>query len=92
MPGMLENLMENTDEQLGFLLLETLYDQARADVPATPSSVAPWLDVSLPKVMELLTRLDRQGLIDAKRCRLTMKGLVLAVSMAGSRKVAQNAA
>ena len=89
---MLTSPMENKDEQLGFLLLEALYDQARADTPATPSRVAAWLDVSLPKVMELLARLDRQGLVDAKRCRLTMKGLVLALSMAGSRKVARKAA
>lgn len=79
--------MENKDEKLGWRLLETLYEMGRADLPATPTALATWLDVPETRVRELLPRLDAQGLIDAPRCRLSMKGLVLAVSMHGAQKL-----
>jgi len=79
--------MENNDEKLGWRLLETLYEMARADVPATPALLANWLEVPQARVRELLPRLDAQGLVDAKRCRLSMQGLVLAVSMHGAQKL-----
>jgi Mn-dependent DtxR family transcriptional regulator len=79
--------MESDDEKLGWRLLETLYEMGRADVPASPEALATWLDVPETRIQELLPRLDAQGLIDAKRCRLSMRGLVLAVSMHGAQKL-----
>ncbi len=84
--------MKQEDEQLGLSLLETLYELARADIPATLDVLAEWLDAPEPQVQDLLTRLDAQGLVDAPHCRLTMQGLVLALTTAGSRKLAKHAA
>jgi Mn-dependent DtxR family transcriptional regulator len=80
--------MQNNQEKLGWRLLETLYDVGRADLQPTPAILATWLDVPETHVQELLLRLDAQGLVDGPRCRLTMQGLVLAVSLHGAQKLA----
>ena len=82
--------MQNNEEQLALCLLATLYELGRGDVDATPETLADWLDVPETRVQELLTRLDAQGLVDADRCRLSMRGLVLAVSMHGAQKLARH--
>ena len=74
--------MERDEEKLGWRLLETLYEVGRADIQATPELLVSWLGVPEQRVQELLTRLDAQGLVDGARCRLSMQGLVLAVSVA----------
>jgi len=79
--------MDNYEEKLGLRLLETLYEVGRADIQATPEVLASWLDVSENRVRELLARLDAQGLVDMARCRLSMQGLVLAVSLHGAQKL-----
>jgi Mn-dependent DtxR family transcriptional regulator len=79
--------MDNYEEKLGWRLLETLYEVGRADIQATPEVLAPWLDVPENRVRELLARLDAQGLVDKARCRLSMQGLVLAVSLHGAQKL-----
>jgi Mn-dependent DtxR family transcriptional regulator len=84
--------MEKDDEKLAWRLLETMYDMGRADLHATPDTLGTWLDVPGARVQALLSRLDAQGLVDAKRCRLTMRGLVLAVSMDGACKLARHLA
>jgi Mn-dependent DtxR family transcriptional regulator len=81
--------MEKNDENEGLRLLETLYELGRADIPASVQALVTWLDVPAPRVQELLIRLDAQGLVDQARCRLSMKGLVLAVSMHGAQKLAK---
>lgn len=81
--------MANHDEKLGWRLLETLYELGRADTNADAGVLATWLGVPEPRVQELLRRLDAQGLVDAERCRLSMKGLVLAVSMHGAQKLSR---
>jgi Mn-dependent DtxR family transcriptional regulator len=75
------------EEKLGWRLLETLYEVGRADIQATPEVLATWLDVQEHQVQALLTRLDAQGLVDGARCRLSMQGLVLAVSLHGAQKL-----
>jgi Mn-dependent DtxR family transcriptional regulator len=80
--------MQNSEEKLGWRLLETLYEVGRADIQATPGILATWLDVPETDVQELLLRLDTQRLVDGPRCRLTMQGLVLAVSLHGAQKLA----
>ena len=79
--------MQNNQEKLGWRLLETLYEVGRADVQATPEVLATWLDVPETRVQQLLARLDVQGLVDGARCRLSMQGLVLAVSLHGAQKL-----
>jgi len=81
--------MANHDEKLGWRLLETLYELGRADIDANPEVLATWLDVPETHVQELLSRLDAQGLVDGTRCRLSMQGLVLAVSMHGAQKLSR---
>ncbi|MEM9728620.1 MAG: hypothetical protein AAF997_08550 [Myxococcota bacterium] len=83
---------EASDEQRALLLLEILYELGRGDVPATPATLAEWTDLPEAAVRDLMPRLDAQGLVDLGTCRLTMQGLVLAVTLAGSRKVAKDAA
>ena len=82
--------MENNEEKLGWRLLEMLYEAGRADTHPTPKLLSTWLDVPETRVQELLTRLDAQGLVDASRCRLSMQGLVLAVSLHGAQKLAMH--
>ncbi len=84
--------MKNDPEKLAWLLLETLYELARADIAASPAVLADWLDVPEPRVQQLLRRLDAQDLVDAGRCRLSMRGLVLAVSMHGAQKLSRQSA
>jgi len=81
--------MVDHDEKLGWRLLETLYELGRADIGADPEVLATWLDVPETHVQQLLPRLDAQGLVDAKRCRLSMQGLVLALSMHGAQKLSR---
>ena len=78
----------NHDEKLALQLLATLYELARADIQATSDLLATWLDVPETRVQALLPALDAQGLVDGPRCRLTMRGLVLAVSLHGAQKLA----
>ena len=84
--------MKHQDEQLALCLLETLYELARADIPATAEMLAEWLETPESQVQDLLTRLDAQALVDGPHCRLTMQGLVLALSIAGTTKLAKHAA
>ncbi len=81
--------MANHDEKLAWRLLETLYELGRADIDANPEVLATWTDVPETHVQELLARLDAQGLVDGARCRLSMQGLVLAVSMHGAQKLSR---
>ncbi len=81
--------MENNDGKLGLRLLETLYELGRADIQATPGVLATWLDAPETCVQELLARLDAEGWADGARCRLSMQGLVLAVSMHGAQKLSR---
>ena len=81
--------MENKDEKLAWRLLEALFEVARADIQASPEVLASWLGVSETRVQELLARLGAQGLVDEPRCRLSMQGLVLAVSIHGAQKLSR---
>jgi Mn-dependent DtxR family transcriptional regulator len=84
--------MHDDEERLAWRLLETLYELGRGDIAATPQVLSTWLDVPETCVQALLERLDAQGLVDARRCRLSMKGLVLALSMHGAQKLSQQSA
>ena len=79
--------MDNYEEKLGLRLLATLSEVGRADIHATPEVLTSWLDVPEHRVRELLARLHAQGLVDRARCRLSVQGLVLAVSLHGAQKL-----
>jgi hypothetical protein len=81
--------MKIDDETLGWRLLEALYELGRADRDATPTVLSVWSDVKEADVRRILTGLEAQGLVDAGRCRLSMQGLVLAVSIHGAQKLAR---
>ncbi len=66
--------------------LLVLYNLARQDERADLALVAERLGVSCVQADEVLTSLERRGLVDADRVRLTMAGLVLAVSADARRK------
>jgi Mn-dependent DtxR family transcriptional regulator len=80
------------EEKLAWRLLETLYALGRADIPATPDVLTNWLDVPATRVQALLRRLDAQGLVNEDRCRLSMQGLVLALSIHGALKLSRQSA
>lgn len=81
------NDLENLEDR-ALRLLHALYELAENDVGASPERLCRRLELPLRQVERLLSALDRQGLVDRERCRLTMKGLVLAVSMAGRGRLA----
>jgi Mn-dependent DtxR family transcriptional regulator len=85
-------ITQDHDQNLALRLLETLYELGRADMQATPKVLATWLDVPDTRVQGLLPALEAQGLVDGPRCRLTMQGLVLAVSLHGAQKLANQSA
>ena len=64
--------------------LQALYQLARADQPATRAAVARKLGVGLVVVARLLAELERLGMVDARRTRLTMVGLTVAVANAAA--------
>jgi Mn-dependent DtxR family transcriptional regulator len=84
--------MHENPEKLGWKLLQALYELGRGDVDATPAVLGSWLGVPASRVQELMQRLDAEGLADAERCRLSMQGLVLAVSFDGAQKLARHLA
>lgn len=49
------------------------------------AEVARALRVRKPEVRAMVTQLDREGFVDARRMRLTLAGLALAASLAGKR-------
>ena len=80
--------MQNTHEKQAWRLLWALYELARGDRGATPANLTDSLGVSEREIDDLLKRLEGQGLVDADGCRLTMQGLVLAVSIGGRQRSA----
>ena len=71
---------------------ETLYavfELSRANLPIDASSLGRAVGLSASQAAEALLELESRGLVDASRARLTMKGLVVAVSggdgLAGGR-------
>ncbi len=67
------------DEILAVLF--ALLDLARADVPAHAGEIALRLGLSATRVGESLVHLERRGLADAERARLTMRGLAVAQAL-----------
>ncbi len=59
-------------------VLFAVYDLASADLPAHAGRIATEVGLSPTAVGEILLHLERRGLVDAGRARLTMRGLAIA--------------
>lgn len=66
---------------LVFSVLFSLFDLAREDRPAHVGNVASRIGEPRTDVARALRHLERRGLCDASRCRLTMQGLLVASSL-----------
>ncbi len=64
--------------ELLFSVLFSLFDLAREDRPAHVGNVASRIGESRSEVARALRHLERRGLCDAGRCRLTLHGLAVA--------------
>jgi Mn-dependent DtxR family transcriptional regulator len=69
--------------------LKLLYTLAAEDRHANLALVASELNLSCVEADRLLAELDSAGLVDAERVRLTMAGLVVAVSAKRSARRSQ---
>lgn len=67
-------------------VLGTLFDLARDDRAADLAIVADAVGLSCVEADGVLAELERAGLVDGDRVRLTMSGLVIAVSAARGRR------
>lgn len=74
MVGHVARMMNHTHQ----LVLRTLFEMASEDIAADLPSLAARIGVSCGRALRWLDQLDRAGLVDADRVRLTMRGLVLA--------------
>lgn len=68
------------DEALDLLL--SLHDLARSNHPADLGVLAGRLGWGVLRVVRVLAHLERKGLADRERCRLTMTGLSIALAFA----------
>ena len=69
-----------TDAHLIRLVLHYLYTLAQRTEPASVGRIASDLGLKRAVVARILLTLDRAGLVDCARVRLTLAGLALAVS------------
>lgn len=74
------------------IVLRALFELANADQPADLASVTELVALDAAETVAILGMLERSGLADARRFRLTMGGLALAVNtLALERRRAQAA-
>lgn len=65
-------------DDLRLLALFALFDLAQENRPAHLGNVAARLATERKDLVRALKDLERKGLVDAARCRLTMQGLLTA--------------
>jgi hypothetical protein len=58
---------------------------SRANLNIDAGSIGRAVGLSATEAADALMQLEREGLVDASRARLTMKGLVVAVSSGGGK-------
>lgn len=73
------NAQRTTRDTLVLDVLDVLY--TRAHVPSDASSLALYLGVSPTRVAEALLHLEKRGMADATKVRLTLRGLTAAASL-----------
>lgn len=67
-------------------VLFALLDMARKDQAATVIRVMQATTLARPEVESLLGMLDRAGLVDSERVRLTLQGLAVAMTLGAPRR------
>lgn len=77
-------VLRMTHEALVLGLLDVLL--SLADRPATASRLGTRLGVSPLRVAEGLLHLERRGLVDAGKARLTLRGLAIATALRAARE------
>ena len=75
-----------TRDTLVLDVLDVLY--TRAHVPSDASSLALYLGVSPTRVAEALLHLEKRGMVDAIKVRLTLRGLTAAASLNAAQRSA----
>ena len=78
--------MLNPTQQSALRLMFTL---ASEDCPADLQLLAGAMQLACVQVDELLSDLERAGLVDAERVRLTLPGLAIAASLPAASRAAQ---
>jgi Mn-dependent DtxR family transcriptional regulator len=73
-----------------FTVLRAMFDEAKCALPPNPDRLAELLGVSRETVDGALRALDRAGLADAGRARLTMVGLAFAAAMRPAPRLARD--
>lgn len=68
-------------EQMILATLIALFDLAQGDDPARADNLAGRIGATPTAVAEALLHLERRGLVDAGRARLTMRGLAAAAAL-----------
>lgn len=68
-------------------VLHALFEMAKSDRHATVIRLGRAVDLPRDVVLSTLGELDRAGLVDAERVRLSMPGLVLAASIGAPRSL-----
>ena len=83
------NAHRTTHDTLVLDLLDLLY--AQAHLPSDATTLALRLGVTPTRIAEALLHLERRGMADASRARLTLRGLAAAAALNAARR-AQTAA
>ena len=78
------------NQALSLAALFELYLLAQADLPARVDVLARALQTDAITIGQTLTRLESRGLVDARRCRLTMNGLVVATALGAAHRRRQS--
>ncbi len=69
------------NDDIAIQVLATMYDQQQRDQRPDAGSIARDLGVRATRVAEAILHLERRGLVDAGRARLTMTGLAAAAAL-----------
>jgi Mn-dependent DtxR family transcriptional regulator len=69
---------------LSLSLFHLMFDEARRSQPPSRDRLGLLLGVSLESIDAALVSLERRGLVDARRARLTMSGLAIAAATRSS--------
>lgn len=78
--------LRSTDKRLLGATLLALFDLARANVPASVERLGGRLGASDDRIRRALARLERDGLADAERVRLSLLGLAIATRLLEARE------
>lgn len=68
-------------------VLVSLFTLARSDVHATVIRLVHDTELTRPEVVSALAELDEAGLVDRSAVRLTLSGLMVAVSLGNPKKL-----